>query len=166
MKFFFDTEFIEDGKTIDLVSIGIVCDDGGRFYAESSEFDASKASPWVVENVLKHLEDPEHRMTRADLKEEVLTFVHAFSRGQKPEFWSYYADYDWVVLCQLFGTMMDLPKGWPMYCRDLKQWCDQLGNPPLPKNDAHHALTDALWIRDQWHFLTGFEEALRLGGLT
>lgn len=34
------------------------------------------------------------------------------------------ADYDWVVLCQLYGTMMDLPKGWPMYCRDVKQLCD------------------------------------------
>jgi hypothetical protein len=25
-KYFYDTEFIEDGKTIDLVSIGIVCE--------------------------------------------------------------------------------------------------------------------------------------------
>ena len=25
MKYFFDTEFIEDGRTIDLISIGIVC---------------------------------------------------------------------------------------------------------------------------------------------
>ena len=28
MKFFYDTEFIEDGHTIDLVSIGIVREDG------------------------------------------------------------------------------------------------------------------------------------------
>lgn len=28
MKYWLDTEFIEDGKTIDLVSIGIVSEDG------------------------------------------------------------------------------------------------------------------------------------------
>lgn len=38
-----------------------------------------------------------------------------------PEFYAYYADYDWVVFCQLFGRMIDLPKGFPMYCIDLKQ---------------------------------------------
>lgn len=28
MKFWFDTEFIEDGKTIDLLSIGVIAEDG------------------------------------------------------------------------------------------------------------------------------------------
>lgn len=39
MKYFFDTEFIEDGRTIDLVSIGIVCEDGREYYAVSAEAD-------------------------------------------------------------------------------------------------------------------------------
>jgi hypothetical protein len=58
-------------------------------------------------------------------------------------------------LCQLYGTMMDLPKGWPMYCRDVKQWCDMLGNPKLPeqKSTEHHALLDAHWTREAWLFL-------------
>ena len=43
----------------------------------------------------------------------------------RPEFYAYYADYDWVVFCQLFGTMMDLPTGFPMYCNDLKQTLDE-----------------------------------------
>lgn len=37
------------------------------------------------------------------------------------KFHAYYADYDWVVFCWLFGKMIDLPKGFPMYCFDLKQ---------------------------------------------
>lgn len=41
-----------------------------------------------------------------------------------PEFYAYYADYDWVVFCWLFGRMIDLPKGFPMYCKDLKQMLD------------------------------------------
>ena len=43
MKFWFDTEFIEDGKTIDLISIGIVAEDGRTFYAESLECEYDRA---------------------------------------------------------------------------------------------------------------------------
>lgn len=41
-----------------------------------------------------------------------------------PEFYAYYADYDWVVFCWIYGLMIDLPKGFPFYCRDLKQMLD------------------------------------------
>ena len=150
MRIWFDTEFIEDGKTIDLISIGMVREDGQTFYAENSECDLTRASPWVADNVLPHLQGEVARWNRADMAEYIVAFV-----GDKPEFWGYYADYDWVVLCQLFGRMMDLPKDWPMYCRDVKQVCDSLGNPELPKQFAteHHALADALWTKRAWEFL-------------
>ncbi len=45
--------------------------------------------------------------------------------GKEPEIYGYYADYDWVLLCSLFGRMIDLPKGFPMYCIDLKQIIDE-----------------------------------------
>jgi len=148
MKIWFDTEFIEDGKTIDLISIGAIREDGQEFYTEIYECDRSRASPWVQQNVIPHLHGPvTHRIvTAAALKEFA---------GEKPEFWAYYADYDWVALCQLFGTMMDLPKGWPMYCRDVKQWCDSLGNPKLPDQHSteHHALADAKWTKQAWDYL-------------
>jgi hypothetical protein len=38
-KYFFDTEFDEDGKTIELISIGIKCADGREYYAVSREFE-------------------------------------------------------------------------------------------------------------------------------
>lgn len=43
----------------------------------------------------------------------------------QPEFYAYFADYDWVLLCSLFGRMIDLPQGFPMYCNDLKQSLDE-----------------------------------------
>lgn len=149
MKIWFDTEFIEDGKTIDLLSIGAEAEDGSLFYAESSECDRSRASPWVVENVFPHL-TPDTSLTR----EEIAVGFREFA-GYRPEFWAYYADYDWVVLCQLYGTMMQLPKGWPMYCRDIKQFCDSIGNPKLPEqgNGEHNALLDARWARTAHAFL-------------
>jgi len=152
MKYWLDTEFIEDGRTIDLISIGIVAEDGREFYAENMECDLSRASDWVRENVIPHLEGGDGP---TDLSAEVRAFCDPDQHG-KPEFWGYYADYDWVALCQLFGRMVDLPKGWPMYCRDIKQWADQLGNPRLPEQgkDEHHALADAQWNRRAWDFLT------------
>lgn len=52
MKYFFDTEFVEGTQkklfgrtkpTIDLISIGVVCDDGREFYAISNEFNLKEA---------------------------------------------------------------------------------------------------------------------------
>jgi hypothetical protein len=150
MRVFFDTEFIEDGKTIDLISIGAVREDGRMFYAENSECDRSRASEWVRVNVLSKLSAGQSLMTRSDIASALVEFA-----GEKPEFWAYYADYDWVALCQLFGTMMDLPKGWPKFCMDVKQFCASLGDPKLPKDpDAeHNALADARWTQEAWEFL-------------
>jgi hypothetical protein len=166
MKYFYDTEFIEDGKTIDLVSIGIVCEDGREYYAISTEFKPKKASQWVKDNVLAKLpprfanpmfESPNRYeaswawKSRKQIKEEIVAFIGE----DKPEFWAYYADYDHVALCQLFGTMMDLPKNFPMYTKDIKQLCDEIGNPKLPEQGKgeHHALADARWAKEAYQFL-------------
>lgn len=148
MRYWFDTEFIEDGKTIDLMSIGIVAEDGRELYLESSECNLDRASPWVRENVTPHLTG--ERWSRVAIATDVRNFIDPDRYG-KPEIWAYYADYDWVALCQLFGTMMDLPKGWPMYCRDLKQLAGSLPLPEQGKGE-HHALADARWTRDAWHY--------------
>lgn len=174
MKYFYDCEFIEDGKTIDLISIGIVAADGREFYAISTEFKAKKAGDWVKENVLTYLpprspnpvyesprivEESRAWKPRAQIMKEVWRFCQA----ETPvEFWGYYSSYDHVALCQLFGTMMDLPKGWPMYTRDLRQWADSLGITELdqiiPVENEHHALADARWNRKAWEYLRGCDK--------
>jgi hypothetical protein len=149
MRFWFDTEFYEDGRTIDLISIGIVAEDGRTYYAErTGASHIAHATPWLAENVAPHLSGIE--VDRFRIREEIMAFV-----GENPEFWAYYADYDWVVLCQLYGTMMQLPKGWPMFCRDVKQLADSLGDPKLPPqlSQEHNALRDAEWTHDSWQFL-------------
>lgn len=187
MRYFLDTEFIEDGKTIDLVSIGIVSGDGREFYAENLDADLSKASPWVQENVLPHLwsRQPDKSagnawsrdggfgglLSRESIAKELILFfaaapnrelrklVSKFNVDSNIEIWTYYGDYDWVVFCQLFGTMMDLPEGFPMYARDIKQECDRLGNPRLPEQGKgeHNALADARWNKKAYEFLKTFE---------
>lgn len=151
MRIWFDTEFIEDGSTIDLISIGMVREDGATLYLENRDCDHSRASDWVKANVLPHLQGGAG-LNRAGIADAVRVFA-----GEKPEFWGYYADYDWVVLCQLYGTMMDLPKGWPMFCLDIKQACVAIGDPKLPEQGEgeHHALADAKWNRLAWEFIAG-----------
>ena len=149
MKIWFDTEFYENGKTIELISIGMVREDGATYYCEGpgSRHTASKTT-WLRLNVLPHLIGP--NKVREVMAKEIVEFA-----GEKPEFWADYAGYDWVALCQLHGTMMDLPKGWPMFCMDVKQLCVMKGNPQLPKQVGaeHHALADAQWCKEAWEFL-------------
>jgi len=150
MRIFFDTEFIEDGRTIDLISIGMVREDGAELYLCNEECDLSRASDCVKGNVIPHLPPPgEEWVSRAYIAARVVEFS-----GDAPEFWAYYADYGWVVFCQLFGRMIDLPKGFPMYCRDIKQEADRRGGLKFAApQDEHHALADARWNRDFYNWL-------------
>lgn len=160
MNFFMDTEFAETGgekrPTIDLISIGIVAEDGREFYAESEEFDIRNCDDWVKKNVVAKLSPENERMSRVEMRNRILSFL-----GNEPIIWGYYADYDWVVFCWIFGKMIDLPKGYPMFCRDLQQWWYELGRPegvkpPNPTN-AHNALVDAKWTFEFYNALRAFE---------
>jgi len=100
----------------------------------------------------------------------------------QPDFYAYYSAYDWVVFCQLFGTMNDIPKGFPMFCYDLKQIMDEKANELMNKvcyesgnhtiwslnkalsqikesayypinENPHHALSDAHWDKKLHEFL-------------
>lgn len=155
-RFFYDTEFIERPGHLDLISIAFVPeDDGETFYAVNADCDFSQANEWVRENVLPKLPPagPQWR-TRDEIASCVIDYLRP-SNGDKVELWGYYSAYDHVALCWLFGPMVDLPPGMPMYTRDVKQLCDALGNPRLPASsaNAHDALADATWTREAWRFL-------------
>lgn len=162
MRIWFDTEFIEDGRTIDLISIGLVREDGAELYIELTGVRFGGASQWVRENVMPHLDGRPvglggPMMDRAEAAARIVEFV-----GPEPEFWAYFADYDWVALCQLYGRMIDLPDGWPMYCRDLKQAADAVAIPrtayPAEHGQEHHALADARWNVQLYELIQGQPE--------
>lgn len=175
IRYFLDTEFIEDGKTIDLISIGIVCEDGRELYCVNKDAKLHLASDWVRENVLPHLPkygDPAwmtHERIKNKIREFIITPLYwddtslIYKRNFNPkddvEFWGYYADYDWVAFCQLFGTMMDLPKELPKFCMDLKQLSVMRGNPihPTQSGTEHNALEDARWNKQLYDFLINYE---------
>lgn len=287
MNFFIDTEFNEGftspffGKPkhmIELISIGMVSEDGRQYYAISNEFDLKAAWNkyqwedtgkldlpginrskqkvyWLRHNVLfpiwKYLEYKKYRQndnpiaqeffavldkmpderSRIDfyihqmqkfnwagpsftlkslrslisefgqshkqIAKELIDFVapsdqrfdgamgyypvSTYLENNPPNFYAYFADYDWVVFCSIFGRMLDLPKGFPMYCIDLKQMMDEIASTlnqgwdrpleqitlkdklkflksssgyPYQANE-HDALEDANWNLKLYQFLKG-----------
>lgn len=194
--------------TIELISIGITSENGEQLYLISKDFDIKEAwkNDWLRDNVLhviwkdyfdgrsnsfipvklRGAEFNIHNLTnliseigvsRDIIKERILDYI-----DDNPEFYAYYADYDWVVFCWIFGRMIDLPPHFPMYCIDIKQIIDDKCNslnkaisygltdedmviplishdslklmPEYPKNELeHNALDDSFWNRSLFYFI-------------
>ena len=269
MKYFYDTEFLEGtqkkwigGKTkptIDIISIGIVCEDGREYYAVNKDFnlkeswnrydvvtetcsgDLGNIFPegeefkvyWIRGNVLipiffelaerdfhytsfkdewMYEQEPvtlevfkknekwtsdfkwfkklinKYGKTNKEIAQEVFEFISKDSitiekakhynvsyKNQNIKLYGYYSAYDHVALSWIFGKMIDLPKGFPMYTIDLKQVSDEVYNKKkeeylsdggknfitklsyhldYPKQtNYHNALSDAIFVKNLYHFL-------------
>lgn len=152
MRYWFDTEFDERGKIIHLISLGIVAEDGRTFYAVNADYDQAQASPWLQENVLPFLQG----QTMTPLS-EIRASVLEFFNPAPQEIWAYYGEYDWIVLRQLCGHMVDWPEGWPLSHMNLAQLHAAHPQIVLPTQDAgtlHHALEDARWCQTAWQLLS------------
>jgi hypothetical protein len=160
-RYFYDCEFIEDGRTVDLVSIGVVDEHDREFYAVSTEFDGARAVPWVRRNVLDKLPspgDPAWR-SRERIRAELYRFLTEPLRdrsGEELELWAWYGAYDHVALAQLWGPMTALPREIPRFTKDLRQLWDDRGRPVLPEMSGRHdALVDARHNLARWRILRG-----------
>jgi len=156
VRYFYDCEFIEDGTTISLVSIGFVDENGREFYAVSTEFDPTRAIDWVKRHVLNQLPspaDPAWR-SRARLRDDLLEYLLA--PGEPIELWAWMASYDHVALAQLWGDMRALPRQIPRFTHELRQLWEFSGSPPLPAagSDAHDAVADARHNLARWRVIT------------
>lgn len=173
MKYTIDTEFWEHGhmQPLRLISIGIVSETGQRYYAVNQDFDwtkLSKTAPnhWLIDNVKPHLylDDMDKAKVTKPLFRIRTDLLNLFKNDPSPEFWAYYADYDWVLFCQIFGTMLDLPKNFPMLCLDIEQKRRALGFTkdvyPEKFKPEHNALVDALWDMQALINLNVFEKKI------
>lgn len=85
------------------------------------------------------------------MREQIIKFVG----NSLPQFWGYFADYDWVLFTGIFGGMLKMPPGWPQLCLDIKQSAIERGTILLPMQTStkHHALNDAIWAKEAYEFL-------------
>jgi hypothetical protein len=165
MKYWYDTEFYEDGSTIDLISIGIVAEDGREFYRESKDFDWLRVphEHWLWDNVWPHLFSSHAQEYNPVIARDVHRFITKDETEFDNELWGYYSAYDHVVLAQLFGRMVDMPEGVPWFTQDIQQIKTMLHNEgweyefPSHTSTQHHALADARWTKkaydDIWMFV-------------
>jgi hypothetical protein len=163
-KIYYDTEFLEDGKTIELISIGLVSEYGHEYYAVNSDapWDRIRSNRWLCDNVVRHLPLSRELRHSAEfggifsvdnkstsvkpewvIANEVREFILAVP---EPELWADYGAYDHVVLCQLWGAMIHLPKGIPMWTNDLQQAARGL-ELPEQVSTQHNALEDARQVK-------------------
>lgn len=188
MRVFMDLEFNERGNQlpIQLISAAYVCEDGRELYVINEESLSNlMRSPWLSVNVAPSLpietdqrgdgnfivqwdtKDPDYDNVLAmdTLVDRVQRFLFScITPDSKLELWAYYGAYDHVVHSQLFGAMVDLPPGFPMWTHELMQEIERDPDiilPPQPA-PAHNALADARWNRDVFRILNGETTAVEL----
>lgn len=166
---FYDTEFLDDGKTIELISIGLIDTDGFYYYAVNSDapWDRIAEHPWLMSNVVPQLPllpegHPSHFAVPIDTGHDDVQTLECIADnvadfildGSNVDLWAWYAAYDHVRLMQLWGRMVpDVPRGIPNFTMDLRQEVQCLGLkksdlPAVDETVEHDALADATW---NWH---------------
>jgi hypothetical protein len=179
-RYFYDLEFIQDGKTIDLISIGIVADDGREYYAVASDapWDRIIGNDWLVKNVVSQLPIDELYRENGDgswtfslnttdtrvkprwcIANEVREFLCA--NPGDIELWAWYGAYDHVGLMNLWGPMIGRPDRLPMWTHDINQFAECVGIDgemwvlPEQADGQHDALADARHVKVMWDYLAG-----------
>lgn len=181
MRVFMDLEFSERGNQlpITLISAAYVAEDGRELYVINEAcLTLVMRDPWLILNVAPSLPikvdqqgpgnsitewDPfssqyENVMPMETLAERVRDFLQDCITPTSPlHLWAYYGAYDHVVHSQIFGRMIDLPKGFPMWTHELMQEIERDPDVTLPPEPrvAHNALEDARWNRDVFRVLNG-----------
>ncbi len=157
-KVFLDTEFVDDGRLTDPVSLGLVSETGAEYYAVFADRGVDRAvrDDWLRAHVIPHLPvaltgsgwawDPGHAdYPRVRPQARIAAEVRAFIGSQPgPELWAWYPPFDAVVLYQLYGPMSGLPAEIPMFVKDLMQESGRVAAAlPQQAPPVHHALHDA-----------------------
>ena len=132
MKIFFDTEFTGLYKDTELISIGLVDENGREFYGEITDFDKSKVDEWIKENVLLNtvefgdisildicdVVDSYYVGTKETITNHLKEWLKAYDNV---ELVSDVCHYDMVLFIDLFGTAFDLPQNVNASCHDINQ---------------------------------------------
>lgn len=175
-EYAYDLEFLEDGRTIELISIGIVSESGREYYAVNADMPVKRIrkNQWLMDNVVPSLPKPagdwnnhmpkrwlfDYHNPAVKRRDRIATEVRDFLLAEgKPVLWANWGDYDHVALCQLWGRMIDKPEGIPMFTHDIQQELERAPKgfvPPAQEQGVHNALEDA---RHDWRILRAIREA-------
>lgn len=172
MIYTLDTEFNAKDNVINPLSLALVKITGEELYIEFEPLHSNDYNEFVAKNVvpnLKWVKEANFSFIRTieEAREEIIAFTKDTGYGVDPEsnitkednkFYTWYGAYDWVMLSQVFGEMVNLPKNFPMYTRNLKYIVDlhNISKAKLPKqiDDNHNALEDARWNMEVYRYIS------------
>lgn len=134
MNLYFDCEFTGLRKDTTLISIGIVAENGKKFYAEFTDYDKNQCDGWIEDNVLRNLKNRYNNENYLSFKPEItelsgkedfilnhLKIWLDYLDEENFQFVSDVCHYDFVLLIDLFGSAWDLPKNITPSCHDINQ---------------------------------------------
>lgn len=132
MLLFFDMEFTGLRQNTTPISLGIVSEDGKRFYAEFTDYDESQCDDWIKENVISELlhdtekwyEGISDRQTHGIKNIILYALKDWIQQFDEIQFVSDVCHYDFVLLIDLLtngGTALDLPENISAVCHDINQ---------------------------------------------
>lgn len=160
VQYFYDTEFLDKGDTVELISIGIACTDGRTYHAHVGGYDLAAAwvSPFLARNVLPHLEDMEPKR-RDTVAEEVKEFLYADPRII--DLWGWFPAYDHLLLSNLYGGFLKTPVRLPKRTNCVAQHAQTFRATVPPVSTSHSALSDAIETMEAFEHI---EETIALRG--
>lgn len=125
MKIYVDEEFTGLTKNTDLISIGLVAENGSTFYGELTDFNIAKCDQWVKDNVVSKLKyynkydyyykENNHSVEILDSKHRVGVHLNLWLNSflEEIQFVSDVGHYDFVLLIDLITlgkSALDLPE--------------------------------------------------------
>lgn len=92
-----------------------------------------------------------HTKTMGEVKDWRGDLIATLQSDVPPRLWAYFGAYDHVALAQLYGAMIHLPDGIPMFTHEIMQLLEDRRREgkevelPPPFENQHNALADARW---------------------
>jgi hypothetical protein len=158
MLVFFDTEFTDLSLDPQLISIGLISEDGREFYAELYDaYEISRYSPFVQEAVLPHLTGGDSRISMDALTLRLGDWLESFEQPTKLATDSISWDWPWIQkIFRLPGTWPENVVKMPVGLYDMisspffERTVEQVFQNHTPQLRRHHALDDAKANRFAW----------------
>jgi hypothetical protein len=163
MKLFFDFEMSGLHQHTTPISLGVVAANGKQFYCEMTDYDQSQVDEWIQTNVIDNLllkeeEDCVRQLgdytyckgTFETMKKEFQLWIAQFKHV---ELWSDCISYDGVLMNEMLGGAMNLPKNVDYIFYDICTLFKMFGiDPDISREsfidkpiegDKHNAIYDA-----------------------
>ena len=128
VRVYYDAEFTSLTPDADLISIGLVSENGNHFYAEFTDYDEDKLSPWIIENVINNLvfrntmfnkykcisndNDVHVKGTASDIKSLLLDWLKKEAGDKQVQIYCDCYAYDWMLFNMLVcdeGNALNIP---------------------------------------------------------